>query len=319
MAFKTRRPRGTTLGRLQILCPSAVKRSNTMRTIAFFSQAPACGKTTACVNVGAALAEMGRQVLVVDLDAQACATSLLGRPARLENSVLAALLAERPLRAVLQRTPAKHLWLAPACAELSRIEQMGAVPDPNRATPDGLLTEVALALELQDFREPFDYILLDCPNQPIFMHRLVLVACDEVIVPAGLSLQALYATTPTLQLILSAQKVRGDGLPAFLGYLLHRSGRGSIPRDMQRTLAQYQLPCFSTIRHSVLMRSLPYRRDVLERLMIFAYPNHPVAATYRQVAREVDLGIDLAGRFAAELARAPSGLTPPSRPTARQR
>ena len=290
-----------------------------MRTIAFFSQVPACGKTTACVNVGAALTEMGRQVLVVDLDAQACATNILGHPARLDNSVLAALLAERPLRAVIQRTPAKHLWLAPACAELSRIEQMGAVPDPNRATPDGRLSEVALVLELQDFQEPFDFVLLDCPNQPIFMHRLVLVACDEVIVPAGFSLKALYGTTPTMQLILAAQKVRGDGLPAFLGYLLHRSSRGSMPREMQRTLAQYQLPCFSTIRHSVLMRSLPYRRDVLERLMIFAHPNHPGAAAYRQVAREIDFGIEGARKLAIELARAPSGLTPPSRPTARQR
>jgi len=289
-----------------------------MRTIAFFSQVPACGKTTACVNLAAALAEMGRQVLVVDLDTQACATSILGRSVGLDNSVLAALLAERPLRAVIQQTPVKRLWLAPACTELSRIEQMGAVPDPNRATPDGLLTEVALALELQEFQEPFDYVLLDCPNQPIFMHRLVLVACDEVIVPVGLSLEALYATTPTLQLILSAQKVRGDGLPAFLGCLLHRSGRGSVPREMQRTLAKHQLPCFSTIRHSVRVRSLPHRRDVLERLMIFAYPTHPVAAAYRQVAREIDLGIELAHRFAAELACAPSGLTPPSRSTARQ-
>ena len=39
-----------------------------MRVIAFFSQKGGCGKTTSCVNVAAALAQMGRKVLIVDLD-----------------------------------------------------------------------------------------------------------------------------------------------------------------------------------------------------------------------------------------------------------
>lgn len=62
-----------------------------MRIIAFLSQKGGCGKTTACVNLAAALAGMSRRVLIVDLDSNACASLTFNAVASLESSVASAL------------------------------------------------------------------------------------------------------------------------------------------------------------------------------------------------------------------------------------
>ena len=257
-----------------------------MRVIAFFSRKGGCGKTTSCVNVSVALAQMGRRVLIVDLDSNACASRTFDRVGRIDNSIAAALLGEKTLAEVIQPAGPQGVWVAPGAPDLSAIEKMKGIEDSRRVDETGHLSEIALLFEIDKLGEAtFDYVLLDCPGGHPYVERMALLACAEVIVPTGLSVYDLYAATPTLQLILTARQVRGDGLPAFLGFLPNGASKSGVPQKMQATLDQFSLPCFSPVRQSALLRSIAGMPQVEQRIIVLARPDNPAAVSYRQVAR----------------------------------
>ena len=266
-----------------------------MRQIAFFSQKGGCGKTTACVNIAAVLATLGRRVLVIDLDSNACASRTFGALESLENSIAAALLGLRPLAAGTRRTEVDNVWLVPGATDLHTLDDVEGILDPNRRDPTGHLSPLALKLELGRLApSEFDYVLLDCPGGHPFIAHLVLLACDEVIIPTGLSVYDLYAATPAMHLILMAREARGDGKPEFLGFLPNGAGRRGVPRRVQSKLDHFALPCLSPIRHSDLLKTLAGMSEVRQRFMALARPDSAAAANYCQVAREIDTGNDAA-------------------------
>jgi len=276
-----------------------------VRIIAFLSQKGGCGKTTACVNLAAALAGMGRRVLIVDLDSNACASLTFNAVASLESSVASALVGQQQLTGLIQPSGLDGVWLAPGATNLSAVENMD-IAEPARADETGRLSDVALALELEQLDGGmFDYVFVDCPGGHLFMGRLALMACTEVIVPTGLAVYDLYAATPTLQLVLMAQEIRG-GHPVFLGFLPNEAGKAGVPARIQAQLDLYEMPCFSPIRNSALLKSITGLPEVNQRVVVLARPDSPVAASFRQVAREIDLGIEAARRSAAEALSLPA-------------
>ena len=286
----------------------------TMRTIAFFSQKGGVGKTTACVNIGAALASMGRRVLVIDLDSNACASQYMGVVVEFDESAGAALLGARPLRAVC-RPVIPGLWLVPGSTRLLSLDRMTSIADPGRVNAAGRLSERALALELAQVDRPaFDYVLLDCPGGQPFLEKLALLAADEVIVPTGLSRMDLYATAPTLDLVQKTQMVRGDGRPSMLGILPSGAGTRGVPAKLQAMLEAYDLPCFTPVRASAWLRTITGAPQVERRFITLARPDHPAAKSYREIAREIELGIEKARQpsappavaVASELAEIPA-------------
>jgi len=281
-----------------------------MRTIAFLSQKGGCGKTTACVNLAVALAEMGRRVLLLDLDSNACASFTFGFREGWDASLAAALLGEQPMANIIRETAVERVWLAPGAPGLSVLDQITDVAS-DRATEAGTLSEIALALELNELGATFDYALLDCPGGHPFIHHLALLACTEVILPTGLSVYDLYAATPTLQMIGAAKQIRDDRQPTFLGFLPTGAARRGIPRPMQDKLDQYDVPCFTPIRQSALLKTLPGRPTVPQRIMVLARPYHPVTERYRQVAQEIDIGITAARTLRAQLAYPPASYPAP--------
>lgn len=260
-----------------------------MRQIAFFSQKGGCGKTTACVNIAAALAALGRRVLVVDLDSNACASRTFGVLESLENSIAAALLGLRPLGEVIAQTEIERLWLAPGAADLHTLDDVEGVLDPNRRDHGGRLSPLALKLELQGLAHgDFDYVLLDCPGGHPILQHMALLACDEVIIPTGLSVYDLYAATPAMHLVLMAREARGDGKPAFLGFLPNGAGRRGISQRIQSKLDEYALPCLPAIRHSDLLKTLAGMPAVRQRLIVLARPESAAAVGFSAVAVAID-------------------------------
>jgi Mrp family chromosome partitioning ATPase len=93
------------------------------RIIAIANQKGGVGKTTTTVNLGAALAEMGYRVLVIDLDPQGNATTGLGVEARnFEHSMYDVIMRELPLEDAIEPTSVKNLFVAPATIDLAGIE-----------------------------------------------------------------------------------------------------------------------------------------------------------------------------------------------------
>jgi len=144
------------------------------RTIAIANQKGGVAKTTTVASVGAALAELGRKVLLVDLDAQACLTFSLGLdPETVELSIQDVLLGRVSASMAIQNT-ADGPDLLPATIELAGCEAM-------------LLTrtgrEYTLRLALEEVRSAYDVILLDCAPSLGVLTINALTAADEVLIP----------------------------------------------------------------------------------------------------------------------------------------
>lgn len=272
-----------------------------MRTIAFISQKGGCGKTTSCLNIGAVLArEFGQFVALIDLDSNACASRTLGQEVALADSVAGALLGYTSLQAVAKATPEANLWIVPGSTSMHVVEYMEPQTDERREV-NGLLSPWALAMELSQTDGLFDFVLVDCAGGNRFSQNLALLAADDVIIPTGLSHFDLMAAWPTMQLVEQAiherQQALGDFArpgPRLLGLLPNGSGKHGVGKKVQRMVDEIQELVLSPIRRSELLKTITTTDRVEDRLLVWARPDHPASQSYRQVAREILLGVDVA-------------------------
>lgn len=143
------------------------------RVLAVANQKGGVAKTTTVVNLAAALAELGRSVLVVDLDAQACATFSLGiDPEDLATGVMDVFRGTSAV-GLIQHT-ADGVDILPAKLDLAGADQL-------LATKAG--REFVLRDALTQFADTYDWIILDCSPSLGIITINALAAADEVIIP----------------------------------------------------------------------------------------------------------------------------------------
>jgi chromosome partitioning protein len=171
-----------------------------VRTIALMNQKGGVGKTTTTVNLAAGIAQLGRRVLVIDLDPQAHATLHLGvTPGEPETSVYDLFLdpsipAEE---AVIEVRP--NLCLIPAETDLAATEtELATAPDRRTRLStalQGLLSRAAAA------GKPFDAVLLDCPPSLGLLTINGLCAAREVFIPMQAHFLALQGVSKLLETV----------------------------------------------------------------------------------------------------------------------
>jgi chromosome partitioning protein len=145
------------------------------RTIAVANQKGGVGKTTTAVNLGACLAELGYRVLVVDLDPQGNASTGLGINVRnLQTSMYDVVLHEAPVDDCVEATSVRNLFVAPASLDLAGAE-IELVPAFSR--------ELRLRRALEEVRDDYDFVLIDCPPSLGLLTINGLAAASEVLVP----------------------------------------------------------------------------------------------------------------------------------------
>src|SRR5262245_61649461 len=147
----------------------------TPRVIAIANQKGGVGKTTTAVNLGAALAEVGFRVLVVDLDPQGNASTGLGiNPRDVENSIYDVIMTDAPALDCVEPTSLKNLFVLPATIDLAgaEIELVAAFS-----------RELKLRRALDTVRSEYDVILIDCPPSLGLLTVTGLAAADDVSVP----------------------------------------------------------------------------------------------------------------------------------------
>ena len=145
------------------------------RIIAIANQKGGVGKTTTAVNLGAALAELGLRVLVVDLDPQGNASTGLGiNPRDVNASIYDVLMQDTPALDAVEPTSLKNLFVIPATLDLAGAE-IELVPAFSR--------ELKLKRALDAVRSEYDVVLIDCPPSLGLLTVNGLAAADDVIVP----------------------------------------------------------------------------------------------------------------------------------------
>ena len=145
-----------------------------MKVIAVANQKGGVGKTTTSVNVAASLAQIGKRVLLVDMDPQGNATMSSGiEKNALELSVLDLLLADTSLSECLVESPSGEFSVVPANGDLTAAEvELIDVEGKEKRLKEGLHQGAAL----------FDFVLIDCPPSLNMLTVNAMVACDSILI-----------------------------------------------------------------------------------------------------------------------------------------
>lgn len=164
------------------------------RIIAVANQKGGVGKTTTAVNLGACLAELGRRVLIVDLDPQGNATSGLGFDKNAQDDTLYdALLDGAPLAQCARNTEVENLYLVPSNKDLAGAE-VELVGEDRR--------EFRLQTVLREAGDPYDFIIIDCPPSLSLLTVNGLVAADSVLITLQCEYYALEGLSELLQTVI---------------------------------------------------------------------------------------------------------------------
>lgn len=182
-----------------------------MRVLALANQKGGVGKTTTAINLGTALAAIGEQVLIIDLDPQGNASTGLGVDRRGRRvSTYDVLIGEETLAAVLQPTGVPRLAIAPATLDLAGVElEIAARQD--RAFR---LKNALQALEADPRAGPderFTYVLIDCPPSLNLLTMNAMAAAHGVLVPLQCEFFALEGLS---QLLSTVEQVKASLNPS---------------------------------------------------------------------------------------------------------
>lgn len=169
-----------------------------VRIISVANQKGGVGKTTTSVNLGACLADAGKKVLLVDMDAQGNATSGIGvKKSDVSQDIYDVLVNEVPIKEVIQETARENLHIAPATIQLSGAEiELTSM----------MARESRLKLALKEVEKEYDYILIDCP--PSLGHLTInsFSASDSILIPVQCEYYALEGLSQLLNTIRLVQK-----------------------------------------------------------------------------------------------------------------
>jgi len=167
------------------------------RIIAIANQKGGVGKTTTAVNISTTLAKIGKKVLLIDGDPQGNATSGVGIDKDTELSLYDAIIGDVDLMTTLQPTVVKNLFVCPsnmnlAGAEVELVSQMSR--------------EFRLKEKLDEVRDNFDFIFIDCPPSLGLITVNAFTAADSVLIPVQCEYYALEGLQQLLNTISLVKK-----------------------------------------------------------------------------------------------------------------
>jgi chromosome partitioning protein len=234
------------------------------------------GKTTASVNLAAALATPKRRVLLVDLDSQASASLWCGVPRhQLLPSSAQCLLHDYPVSKAIRSTSTRNLDLVTGSSELANADL---------ALCDVTGREVALQQMLRPVRSRYDLIVLDCPPSLSLIGVNALMAADGLIVPVPpqfLAIEGLVSLLGTVEHV----RTRLGSKVRLLGILLTMVTPGRTPSEAKNDLrALYRDAVFHTeIDSSRVVEEAPGRGKTIVQYA----PRSSAADAFARLAGEV--------------------------------
>lgn len=249
------------------------------RIICVANQKGGVGKTTTTVNLAAALSEMNREVLIVDMDPQGNASSGLGikRYESQDNNVYHVIIGEKKIREAIQETQNKHLKIVPATPDLVGAE-IELVDMPQR--------EYRLKAALQEVNDEFDYIFIDCPPSLGLITVNALCAADSFLVPLQCEYYALEGLS---QLLNSAGLIKKNLNPSLKieGIVLTMfDQRNNLSHQVVTEIREH---FGGKVFQSIIPRNVRLSEAPSHGKSIFSYDEKSIGAKkYYELAEELD-------------------------------
>ncbi|MBG6181557.1 ParA family protein [Arthrobacter sp. CAN_A1] len=258
--------------------PPVLSSHGPARVIAMVNQKGGVGKTTSTINLGAALAEAGRRVLLVDFDPQGALSAGLGtNPHELDVTVYNVLMDRKvQIQDAIQTTAFENVDLLPANIDLSAAEVQ-------------LVNEVAreqvLDRALRKVSDDYDVILIDCQPSLGLLTVNALTAAHGVIIPLICEFFALRAVALLVETIEKVQdrlnpRLQVDGVLATMYDARTLHSREVIARLVEA----FGDKVFET----VIKRTIKFADATVAAEPITSYAaNHSGADSYRRLAKEL--------------------------------
>lgn len=245
--------------------------------VALANQKGGTGKTTTAINLAGALSDLGKHVLVVDLDPQSSMTIGLGVNAtQLEQSMYDVLIQGVPVHDIILAVR-DTIHLAPTNINLS-VAEIQLVSEIRR--------EDRLRGALAPIKDDYDFVLIDCPPSLGLLTVNALSAADGVIIPMSTDYYSLVGVTLLLNTIRRMKSQLNPDLEV-LGVLATRFDRRTLHAqevlDEVRQKLDGQCPVYDTvIRESVRIKEAPIAGKTITEYQA----NHPAAQDYVSFAKE---------------------------------
>lgn len=247
------------------------------RIISIVNQKGGVGKTTTAINLAAYLADLGKRVLVVDMDPQGNATSGFGlRPSELPQGIYEVLVQEPLALTEVVKVIRDNLHIAPSTPNLAGAA-VELVQHPTR--------EYVLQKNLKDVLPYYDFILIDNPPSLGLLTINGMVACHEVLIPVQCEYYALEGLSQLLHTIQLIKNALNPDIQVLGAVMTMFDNRNKLSEEVFHELYQY-FP--NKIFRSVIPRNVRLAEAPSHGLTIKEYDNSSRGGhAYRQLAEEI--------------------------------
>ena len=247
------------------------------KIIAIINQKGGVGKTTTAINLSAALGELGKKVLLIDLDPQGNSSSGLGvEKEQVENCIYDVLLNDVSLQEAIVPEVTAGLDVVPATINLAGAEVE-------------LVSEMARENRLKEAVAPmrglYDYIFIDCPPSLGLLTVNALVAADKLLIPIQCEYYALEGVTKLLESMKRVKSRLNPSIDIFGVLMTMYDGHTNLSKQVVEEVRNY---FGDKVFDMVIPRTVNLSEEPSYQQPITQYePNGKGSIAYMEVAKEV--------------------------------
>ena len=247
------------------------------KVIAIANQKGGVGKTTTAVNLSSCLAFKGKRVVIIDIDPQGNTTSGLGIDKKtIDKSIYEVLINDEQIENVLVKTVIDNLYICP-----SNIQLVGAEVE----LVSVISRETRMKVALEDIRNKYDYILIDCPPSLGLLTLNALTASDTILVPIQCEYYALEGLSQLMNTVKLVQRHLNPALDVEGVVLTMFDARTNLSIQVVEDVKKYFR---NKVYRTVIPRNVRLSEAPSFGLPIILYdPKSKGAECYLELAQEV--------------------------------